>query len=93
MIIIKILALVDIHTLFVLIFHNSLPFTYVLAGATFPIMKGLVFFLPNKDVFSFIDIVIGFIMLILLFGSLWSFVWWIIFFYLVYKILFSFVSF
>lgn len=90
--IILLLVLVDIHTLFVLLFYNFLPFHYVLAGSTFPIMKGLFFFLPNRDLFSLIDIIIGLIMFFLLIGDLFSWVWWSIFIYLVYKIVLSIVA-
>ena len=87
---VKILALVDLHTLFVLIFYNYLPFSYVLAGSTFMLTKGLLFSIPDRDVFSFIDILVGCIMFFLVIGSLYSIVWWAIFFYLIYKITMSF---
>ncbi len=91
--IVKILALIDLHTLFVLMFHDYLPLMYIVAGATFPFTKGLIFYLSSKDLFSFIDMLVGLIMLFLLVGSIWGFLWWIIFIYLVYKIILSFAAF
>lgn len=88
--IIKVLALVDIHTLLVLLFSDYMSTTYILAGATFPIIKGIIFFLPSSDLFSLVDIIIGIIMFFLLIGPLWGFLWWIIFAYLIYKIILSF---
>lgn len=88
--ILKLLALIDIHTLFVLVFYQYLPFMYVLAGSTFMLAKGLLFYVPGKDLFSLIDIIVGCIMLFLLVGNLYFLIWWAIFFYLVYKIAMSF---
>lgn len=90
--IVLILALIDVHTLFVLLFHNSLPALYVFSGSSFAILKGLIFYLPSRDVFSLIDIIVGFLMFFLLLGELWSFVWWMIFLYLTYKIIGSFAA-
>lgn len=86
-----ILALIDIHTLFVLTFHEFLSTTYILSGATMAISKGLVFFIPSRDLFSLIDIIIGTVMLILLITTMNSILFWLIFMYLLYKIVMSFV--
>lgn len=83
------LTLVDIHTLFVLIFHDFLSPTYVLAGSTFAMTKGIIFYLGSRDLFSMIDIIIGVLMLFLLIGNLFSFISWMIGIYLVYKIVMS----
>ena len=91
MIIVWILALIDVHTLAVLLFHNYMSVTYVMAGATLPILKGLFFFITSGDFFSFLDILSGFLMFFLLIGGLWSFVWWFLFIYLIYKITMSFL--
>jgi hypothetical protein len=90
--IIIILALIDIHTLFVLLFHNHLPAIYVFSGSSFAILKGLTFYLPFRDMFSLIDIIIGTLMLFLLLGELWNFIWWFILLYLIYKIISSFAA-
>lgn len=86
-----ILALVDIHTLFVLLFHNYLSTIYVLSGSTLAIMKGLTFFIPSRDLFSLIDIIVGVLMLILLLGEMWGIFFWPILIYLLYKIILSFM--
>ncbi|MFW6285949.1 MAG: hypothetical protein ACOC16_02150 [Nanoarchaeota archaeon] len=83
-------ALVDIHTLFVLIFHEYLSNLYVFSGASFAILKGLLFFLPSRDLFSLLDIICGFFMLFLLITNLPNFICWTIIVYLVYKIIMSF---
>lgn len=88
--IILILALVDIHTLFVLIMHNYLPAIYVFSGSSFAILKGLIFYLPSRDLFSLLDIIIGVLMLFLLIGELFNIIWWVIAIYLIYKIIMSF---
>jgi len=89
MLILLILTLVDIHTLFVLIFHNYLPLLYVLGGSTFAIIKGMIFYIPFKNTFSLIDIIIGITMLFLLIGELFSFIYLSIFIFLSYMILMS----
>lgn len=81
------LTLVDIHTLFVLIFHNHLSTLYVFSGASFAILKGLIFYIPYRDKFSLGDIIIGFLMLFLLITELFNFLWWIIAIFLGYKII------
>ena len=85
-------TLIDIHTLFVLIFFEYLPPMYVLAGSTFAIIKGIFFFLPTRNSFSAIDIIIGIIMLFLLAGPLWDFLFWSIFTFLSYMIVLSIAS-
>ncbi len=80
------LILVDVHTLFVLLFHEFLPLVYVFSGGSLLILKGLLFYLQGRDLLSLMDIVVGFIMLFLMFTSFWSFLWAILFFYLGYKI-------
>jgi len=89
MIIFILLTLVDIHTLFILVFHNYLSIAYILTGSTFPIIKGILFYIPTRNFFSLIDIVIGVIMLFLLIGPLWNFVFWTLFLFLSYMILIS----
>lgn len=91
--IVKILALVDLHTLLVLMFHDYMPAIYILAAASFPFAKGLLFYLSSRDLFSMVDMIIGIIMLFLLVGTLWSFLWWSIFVYLAYKVILSFAAF
>jgi len=86
------LALIDIHTLGVLLFHENLSFIWVLSGSTLAIMKGLLFYLPSRDIFSLLDMICGLLMLFLLLGGLWAIIWWAIFFYLSYKIFMSFLS-
>ena len=86
-----VLALIDIHTLFVLLFHDYLSLIYVLSGSTLAIMKGLTFFIPSRDFFSLLDIIVGVLMLILVFGSMWSIIFWPILIYLLYKIILSFM--
>jgi hypothetical protein len=83
-------VLVDVHTLFVLFFHNHLSLLYVFSGASLAILKGLIFFLPGRDIFSFFDIVTGVLMLFLLFGELWMFLYVLIVLFLSYKIVMSF---
>jgi len=86
---ILILALVDLHTLFVLLFHNYLPTIYILAGSTFPIIKGVIYYIPTKNLFSLADIIIGILMLTLLFANIWNFLTYIISGFLIYKIILS----
>ncbi len=83
------LTLIDIHTLFVLFFHEYLSFIYVLSGSTLAISKGLIFFITGKDLFSILDIISGLIMLFLLIGNLWTPIFWIIAAYFSYKIIFG----
>lgn len=87
-----ILTLVDVHTLFVLIFHNHLSPLYVFSGSSFAILKGLIFYVPYRDKFSFADIVVGVFMLFLLITELPSFLWWIISLFLIYKIVAGFAG-
>lgn len=91
--IVLILALIDIHTLFILVFHNYLTPIYIFSGSSFAILKGVIFYLPSRDLFSLIDIILGVLMLFLLIGELFNFIWWIIFLYLTYKIVLSFGAF
>lgn len=84
-----ILMLIDVHTLFVLIFHEFLSLPYVFTGGSLLILKGLIFYLMGRDLLSLLDIIVGFIMLFLMFTTLWSFLWAILFFYLGYKIVIS----
>jgi len=90
MIVLWVLALVDIHTLIVLLFNDFMSPLYIFSGSSFAILKGIIFYLPNRDLFSLIDIIVGFFMLFLLIGSLWNLIWWFIFLYLMYKIIMSF---
>ena len=84
------IALVDVHTLFVLFFHDYLSLLYVFSGASLAILKGIIFFLPGRDLFSLLDIIVCFFMLFLLFTNLWGMIYWPIAFYLIYKIIMSF---
>ncbi len=90
MLIVKLLALIDLHTLLVLFFADYMSTIYVLVGATLPMMKGLFFYLTSRDVLSFIDIIVGIIMLFMVIGDLWSFIWWTLVIYEIYKIILSF---
>lgn len=85
-------ALVDVHTLFVLLFADYLSTVYVLSGSTLAIIKGMFFYIPFRNLFSLLDIIVGLIMLFLLLGNLWSIFWWPIFLFLVYKIVLSFAA-
>lgn len=91
MLLIWILAIIDLHTLFVLLAFNYLPDMYVFSGSSFAMLKGLVFFIPSQDIFSFLDILTGFLMLFLLLGGMWSVLWWSLFVYLIYKLIMSFL--
>lgn len=84
------LALIDVHTLIVLLFSDFMSPLYIFSGSTFALFKGLIFYLPNRDLFSLLDIITGFVMLFLLIGALWGIVWWTLFIYLIYKIIMSF---
>lgn len=86
MILLYALLLVDIHTLFVLLFSSTLPMHYVFTGFSIAFIKGLFFYLMGRDLFSLIDIIMSILMLLLLFGIMPLFLKLIIFFYLVYKI-------
>ena len=90
MLIVKLLALVDLHTLLVLFFADYMSTIYVLAGATLPMTKGLFFYLTSRDIFSFLDIMVGIIMLFMVIGDLWNFIWWTLVIYEIYKIVLSF---
>ncbi|MCA9486975.1 hypothetical protein H6501_02675 [Candidatus Woesearchaeota archaeon] len=90
--IILLLTLIDVHTLFILIFHSYLPSLYVFSGATFAFLKGLVFYLPTRDLFSFLDMFISLFVLFLLIGNLWWPIFFLILFYLLYKIVLSFAA-
>ena len=90
MLIVKLLALIDLHTLLVLFFSDYMSTIYILAGATFPMMKGLFFYLTSRDVLSFLDIIVGIIMLFIVIGDLWNFIWWTLVIYETYKIILSF---
>ena len=87
--IIILFALIDIHTLFVLLFHSHLPAIYVFSGSSFAILKGLIFFIPTRDIFSLLDILVGCIMLFLLVAKLATFVNVIVGLFLLYKIVMS----
>ena len=78
--------LIDIHTLFVLLFSYFLPIHYVFTGFSIAFLKGIIFFAMSRDVFSFVDIVMALCMLLLLFGIMPLFLKILIFLYLVYKI-------
>ena len=84
-----ILLLIDVHTLFVLIFHEFLSLAYVFSGGSLLILKGLIFYLQGRDLLSLLDIVVGFIMLFLMLTIFWNFIWAILFFYLGYKVVIS----
>jgi len=92
MVIVLLLALVDIHTLFVLLFHNYLSNLYVFSGASFAILKGLIFYIPFRDKFSLCDIIVGTIMLFLLVTELFDIITTIIVLFLGYKIIASLAS-
>ncbi len=85
------LALIDIHTLFVLLLADTLPFIWVLSGSTMAILKGLFFYIPTRDFFSLLDIIVGLTMLFLLITTLHVVIFWMIFIYLIYKIIMSFI--
>ena len=81
------LTLIDAHTLFVLIFYEYLSPIYIFSGTVFAFLKGGIFYLLSRDLFSLLDIIVSILILVLLFGTLWSFLYWIIFVYLAYKII------
>lgn len=83
------LALVDIHTLFVLLFHSSLNYAYIFTGFSIAFIKGLIFFSISKDLFSLIDIIISILMLLLIFSLMPMLVKALIALYLIYKIIMS----
>lgn len=91
MIILYILALIDIHTLFVWVFYPLLPSHYVFTGATFSIVKGLIFMIPSKNLFSLLDIIVGLLVMLLFFTDMFLIVWWLVFLFLTYKIAMSFI--
>lgn len=90
MVFVWVLALIDVHTLIVLLFSDFMSPLYIFSGSTFALFKGLIFYLPNRDLFSLLDIVTGFLMLFLLIGHLYGIIWWSLFSYLMYKIIMSF---
>ncbi|MCH8519233.1 MAG: hypothetical protein LAT82_00570 [Nanoarchaeota archaeon] len=83
------LVLIDIHTLFILLFHNSLNIAYIFTGFSLAFIKGLIFFLMGRDLFSLIDMIIAVLMLLLLLSMMPIVIKIIIALYLLYKIFFS----
>lgn len=88
---IYVLVLIDIHTLFVLLFYNSLPWYYIFSGFSLAFVKGLIFYIIGRDFFSLLDMIISVLMLLLLFSIMPLFLKIIIGLYLTYKIVFSFI--
>ena len=86
MILLYILLLIDIHTLFVLVFSSTLSTMYIFTGFSLAFLKGIVFFILSKDLLSFVDIIMSLLMLLLLFSMMPLVLKIIIFFYLFYKI-------
>ena len=86
---IYVLALIDIHTLFVLLFHSNLNYGYIFTGFSIAFVKGLIFFSIGRDLFSLIDIIISLLMLLLLFNIMPLIIKIIIALYLSYKIIMS----
>lgn len=80
------LTLIDVHTLFILLFHEYLNGWYIFSGTVFAMLKGLVFYAISRDLFSLFDIITGILILFLLFGGLWSIFFWPVFFFLTYKV-------
>lgn len=60
------LVLIELHTLFIIIFHESLSAIYLFSGFSFLFAKGLFFALLKKDPFSYADIVVSLLLLLLL---------------------------
>ena len=92
MLILRLLALIDIHTLVIVVLHDYLPIYYLLSGTSLSIFKGLVFFFPTRDLFSLIDILIGIMILFMAFLDIWGFLWLLVVIYLSYKIIMSFAA-
>lgn len=86
-----ILTLIDLHTLFVLLFWEYLSPLYVFAGSSFILLKGIVFYAISGDLFSLIDLICGILMLFLLIGPLFSVITWVIALFLIYKIVLGFM--
>ena len=86
MVLLYALLLVDIHTLFVLLFASYLPTLYVFTGFSIAFAKGLIFYLMSRDIFSLIDIIMSILMILLIFNIMPMIMKVIIFVYLVYKI-------
>jgi len=93
MIIFLLLTLIDLHTLFVFLTRNLLPLEYSFLGGSLSILKGLIFFLPTKDLFSFLDIIVGIIVLLSLIINIHIIISIIIVLYLIYKIIGALASF
>ena len=83
------LVLIDVHTLLVLLFSNSLSLAYIFTGFSLAFVKGLIFFLMGRDLFSLIDMIIAVLMLLLLLSIMPLILKIIIALYLLYKIVFS----
>lgn len=86
------LTLLDLHTLFVLLFWEYLSPLYVFAGSSFILLKGGLFYAIGRDWFSLLDVIIGVLMLLLLLGPLPAFIAWPIGIFLLYKIILGFMS-
>lgn len=89
MLLLYLLLLVDLHTLFVLLFSPFLPIHYIFTGFSIAFLKGVIFYIISKDLFSLLDIIMALFMLLLLFGIMPLFLKIIIFLYLGYKIYMS----
>ena len=82
----KILALIDLHTLFVLFLSGFLPLEYIIAGSLIFISKGLFFVLFFNDYISLFDVVFGLLLVLYIILQLPLIVAIMVFAYLFYKI-------
>ncbi|MFT4244691.1 MAG: hypothetical protein ACMXYB_04540 [Candidatus Woesearchaeota archaeon] len=89
MLLLYLLVLIDIHTLLVLLLSNSLGIAYIFTGFSLAFVKGLIFFLMGRDLFSLIDMIVAVLMLLLLLSLMPLILKILIAMYLLYKIVFS----
>ena len=68
----KILAIFDIAVMLVLLFHSGVPLLWLKYGALYLIVKGGIFVLISRDIFSYVDLCCGVYILIVMFGLSFS---------------------
>ena len=85
--ILLILLLIDLHTLLLFLLYPYIPEIYTIHGALLIIAKGLIFFIPSREVFSLLDIITGLVLLLLLVMPVWGFLKVFLILFLCYKIL------
>lgn len=74
----NLLLLIELHTIFVMIFYEQLSPIYVFSGFSFLFLKGLFFFLFFRDNFGIADMIISLFLLLLIWNVL-PFIFWILF--------------